>query len=152
MSNKALHHPPLPRRLVSADVSRQKMAIEYYRWTPVEKMPDRLFDVTVREESEGLSVLLVPFGDGAKTLRVRFAQVLAYAVYDDLTFALGDIEYGLPGVPTFIVRNYDWPGPHKRFEEAGFKEVTCYRFGSQNTVVDVLAAGAVDAAWTELNG
>jgi len=122
------------------------MPIEYQRWSPVEEMPDRLLDATVRMDDGVTSVVLVPFGERAGCLQVKFDHVLAYAVYDDFAFALGDIEYGLPGVPMFVVRNYDWPGPHTRYEETGLREVTCYRFGSQNAVVDVLASGSVSAS------
>ena len=96
------------------------MAIEYQKWTPIDGMPERLLDASVSHDGSGTSVLLVPFGDHARALRVRFSHVLAYAVYDDFTFALGDIKYGLPGVPSFIVRNYDWPAPHMRYEASGF--------------------------------
>ena len=128
------------------------MPIEYQKWSPIDGMPDRFLDATVRCDDSGTSVELFPFGEGANTLRVQFDHVLAYAVYDDFTFALGDIEYGMPGVPSFIVKNYDWPAPHRRYEEAGLHDVTCYRFGSENAVVDVLAAGSVSATWIPQNG
>ena len=128
------------------------MAIEYLQWTPIESMPERFLDASVSHDDRGTSVLLLPFGDGARPLRVRFSHVLAYAVYDDFAFALSDIAYGWPGVPTFIVRNYDWPAPHKRYEDTGLKEVTCYRFGSQNAVIDVLAWGVIEASWVDQNG
>jgi hypothetical protein len=128
------------------------MAIEYQKWAPVENMLDKFLDASVRHENGTTSVLLMPFAKGASTLCVRFTHVLAYAVFDDFAFALSNIEYGLPGVPTFVVRNYDWPGPHKRYEDSGCKEVTCYRFGSQNTIIDVLAWGPVVGEWIAPNG
>src|SRR5690242_8794090 len=98
-------------------------------------MPDLFLDASVQLVDEATNVLLLPFGEGAKVLQVRFTAVLAYAVYDDFTFALSDITCGPLPSATSIVRNYDWPAPHKRYEEAGFADVTCYRFGTQNAIV-----------------
>ncbi|WP_457795370.1 hypothetical protein [Horticoccus sp. 23ND18S-11] len=128
------------------------MPIEYQKWSPIDNMPERFLNAAVQSDDEGTRVVLLPFGEGARALCVQFNHVLAYAVYDDFAFALSDIEYGLIGVPTFIVRNYDWPAPHKRYEDTGLRDVICYRFGSLNTIVDVLAAGPVNAHWIPPNG
>jgi hypothetical protein len=127
------------------------MPIEYETWSPIEGMPDILLDVIIQNEDRSIAVVLVPFGEDAKHIRVRFHHILAYAFYDDMAFALGDIFYGPEGVSTFIVKNYDWPGSHVLYESTGCRPLHCYRFGSQNAVVDVVASGPVTAEWISQN-
>ncbi|MES2695123.1 MAG: hypothetical protein V4773_16740 [Verrucomicrobiota bacterium] len=127
------------------------MKLEYEKWAPIEDLPVRLLDAEIKHEADGICVLLMPFPEDEKRLlRVRFSHVLAHAWYDDFAFALGNIEYvGKPDTPTFIVRNYEWPGSHAFYEEAGPRNVRCYRFGTQNAIVDVVASGSVEAGWIE---
>ncbi|HEY1110059.1 MAG TPA: hypothetical protein VGE76_15520 [Opitutaceae bacterium] len=127
------------------------MKLEYEEWRPVPDLPTRLLNAHIRHDEAGICVIAMPFPeDDKRLLRVRFARVLSYAWYDDFAFALGNIEYvGRPETPTFIVRNYDWPGSHAFFEESGPRHVRCYRFGTQDAIVDVVASGDAQAEWIE---
>jgi hypothetical protein len=128
------------------------MTPDYENWSPIEDMPANLADVSITYECGRFVLYLFPASMkplelADRIIRVQFGSVLAHAVYDDMVFSLSDIRYGIVGIPSFIVRNWDWPGSHSLYESTGYKNVTLYRFGSLSAIVDVLAAGPVRAEW-----
>jgi hypothetical protein len=123
-------------------------------WNPIGHMPSALTAASVLFRDGALDVYLNPQVVGAearpsRNLKIRFHTPLAHAVYDDMVFSLSDIHGGFVGGVACIVKGSDWPVRHELLEKTGYKNVTHYRIFTSDSIVDVLAAGQVDVAWSE---
>jgi hypothetical protein len=123
-------------------------------WNPIRNMPSALVAASVAFCDGVLNVVLCPEATEVGTklppnLKVCFHTPLAHAVYDDMVFSLSDIHGGFVGGVACIVKGSDWPVKHELLEKTGYKNVTHYRFFTSDSIVDVLAAGQVEVAWSE---
>jgi len=116
-------------------------------WRPVADMPPSFLSATFRQSEEGLVLELL--ADDDRTLVVTFRDAVAFAVYDELVFSISDMESGYVQSSACILHGSDWPVSHERINAAMPRSVTHYRIFTLESVLDVLASGAVEASWKE---
>jgi len=128
------------------------VSVQRFRhWVPGRNVPSRMFVESLKDDSEGLHVLLRGEGEGAPTLHLLFEAVVAYRSINE-SYRLAtwrSIESQRPLTTLLIVENSRWVDWLVR-ESGGVlqaEQLTHFAIYSLEDCIDIVTEFEPDAFW-----